>query len=97
MRSPLSPDEVAVALKELRGWRHEGDALKRTFEFGNFREAMSFLVRISFEAEARDHHPEIANVYRRVDLALRTHDAGNRVTRADVELAKAIDTVSWVS
>jgi 4a-hydroxytetrahydrobiopterin dehydratase len=57
---------------------------------------MSFLVRLSFEAEQRDHHPEIFNVYDRVELTLRTHDAGDRITKADVELARAIDAFSWV-
>ena len=63
----------------------------RGFDAIPFREAMSFLVRISFEAEQRNHHPEIYNVYKTVELALTTHDAGNKVTALDVELAAAIE------
>lgn len=96
MRSALTSEEIGAALGELPGWRHEGDALTKTFQLKNFREAMSFLVRLSFEAEQRDHHPEIKNVYGRVELLLRTHDAGNKVTKADVELARAIEAFSWV-
>jgi 4a-hydroxytetrahydrobiopterin dehydratase len=84
-------------LPELRGWRHEDDALKKTFQLKTFREAMSFLVRLSFEAEQREHHPEIHNVYGKVELLLRTHDSGNKVTQADVELARAIEAFSWVA
>lgn len=91
MRTALSPAAIATALKTLPGWRHEGDALRKTFQLKNFREAMSFLVRLAFEAEQRDHHPEITNVYGRVDLVLRTHDADNRVTELDVELARSIE------
>lgn len=95
-RAPLDEEALKSALATLPAWRVEDDALRRTFRFSNFREAMSFLVRISFEAEQRDHHPEIFNVYDRVELTLRTHDAGNRITKADVELARAIDALSWV-
>lgn len=95
-RTPLSNDEIAAALGELPGWKHEADALRKAFRFRNHREAMSFLVRLSYEAEQRDHHAEIHNVYANVELVLRTHDAGNRVSRADVELARAIEAFSWV-
>ncbi len=91
MSDPLEPAALELALAALEGWRHEDDKLKKRFRFGGFREAMSFLVRVGFEAEQRDHHPEIFNVYDRVELALTTHDAGNRVTVKDVELAAAIE------
>ncbi|MBZ0119655.1 MAG: 4a-hydroxytetrahydrobiopterin dehydratase, partial [Sandaracinaceae bacterium] len=55
-----------------------------------------FLVRIAFDAEQLGHHPEIHNVYSRVWLTLRTHDAGNRVTALDVKLARAIERVCWI-
>jgi len=54
------------------------------------------MVRLSFEAEDLDHHPELSNVYNRVAIALCTHDAGNRVTQLDVELAQRITQLSWV-
>ncbi len=95
MRRALTPDEIRSALGELAGWRHEGDALQKTYQLKDFREAMSFLVRLSFEAEQRDHHPEIKNVYGRVEILLRTHDAGNKVTALDVELARAIEAFAW--
>ncbi|MDX1530724.1 MAG: 4a-hydroxytetrahydrobiopterin dehydratase [Rhodothermales bacterium] len=86
--------EVEAALAELPGWRYEGDALKKAFTFGDFREAVGFIVRVGFEAEQRDHHPNLSNVYNRVELALTTHDAGDRVTQRDVELARAVERVA---
>ena len=94
MRTPLSAEEIASALTPLSGWSWEGDALKKRFTFKNFQEAIGFLVRIAFAAEAHDHHPEIANVYNRVDLTLRTHDAGNKVTQKDLALAQAIEEIA---
>jgi 4a-hydroxytetrahydrobiopterin dehydratase len=95
-RQALSVTEIEEALRVLPGWSHKDDSLRKSFRFQNHREAMSFLVRLSFEAEQRNHHAEISNVYATVDLVLRTHDAGNRVTRADIELAQAIEAFSWV-
>lgn len=96
MPSLLTPAEIATALQALPGWIHDDDALAKTYTFGSFREAMSFMVRAAFEAEALDHHPEWTNTYNRVSLRLNTHDAGGKVTAKDVELAKRIEKVSWV-
>jgi len=96
MAKPLDPAEIATALAALPGWARDGDALAKTFKFGSFREAMSFMVRVSFEAEAMDHHPDWTNVYNRVAIRLNTHDAGGKVTAKDVELAKKIQALSWV-
>ena len=95
-REPLTKDQIRDALAGLQGWAYADDVLSKTFMFGSFREAISFIVRIAFEAEERDHHPELANVYNRVEVRLRTHDAGNKVTAADVGLAGAIEDLSWV-
>lgn len=94
MREPLSNDAIREALADLPGWRHEGDALRKEFAFDDFRQALAFIVRIAFEAEQRDHHPNLSNVYNRVELALTTHDAGNRVTGKDVELAQAVEAIA---
>jgi 4a-hydroxytetrahydrobiopterin dehydratase len=95
-RSPLSQDGIERALRDLDGWSFRDDALHRTFEFADFRAAISFLVRLAFFAEELNHHPEIRNVYNRVDLSITTHDAGNKVTELDVKLARAINDFTWV-
>lgn len=94
--APLTPNEITTALAELPGWKYERDALEHTFQFGSFKEAMSFMVRVAFEAEAADHHPDWSNVYNKVIVRLNTHDAGNKVTAKDVALAKKISALSWV-
>jgi 4a-hydroxytetrahydrobiopterin dehydratase len=96
MSKPLTADEIAKALPSLPGWTSERDALAKTFKFGTFREAMSFMTRVAFEAEELNHHPEWTNVYNRVVVRLATHDAGNKVTANDVELARRIQKISWV-
>lgn len=96
MSAPLSPHDVNAALAALPGWTFAGDALAKTFKFGSFREALSFMVRVGFEAEAMDHHPDWTNVYNRVSVRLNTHDAGGKVTAKDVALATKIQAISWV-
>ena len=94
-RAPLSTDTIQSALSDLPGWRYEDNRIVKTFQLSSFREAVSFIVRLSFEAESLNHHPELTNVYNRVDVAITTHDAGNSVTESDLALARAIENFSW--
>ncbi len=93
MSNPLSQENISKKLEELNGWSWENDRLTKNFEFSNFRDAMSFMVRISYEAEERDHHPQIFNCYNRVSLSVNTHDVGGKVTEKDFALASAIDSL----
>lgn len=96
MSKPLTSDEITQACTRLAGWTFARDALTKTFTFGSFREAFSFMTRAAFEAEELNHHPEWTNVYNRVVVRLSTHDAGNKVTAKDVELASRLEKISWV-
>ena len=93
MTEPLEEDALALALAALPGWSLDEDKLKKRFVFADFREAMSFLLRVSYEAEGLGHHPEIYNVYKPVVLALTPHAAGDKVTAKDVELAASIEAI----
>ena len=96
MSTPLTAAEIQAAQASLPGWRLDGNALAKTFKFGSFREALSFMVRAGFDAEELNHHPDWSNVYNRVEIRLTTHDAGDRITAKDVELARRIQKISWV-
>ncbi|HEX3883077.1 MAG TPA: 4a-hydroxytetrahydrobiopterin dehydratase [Stellaceae bacterium] len=84
-----------AALAGLGGWSEVAgrDAIRKNFQFGDFSEAWAFLARVALLAEKMDHHPEIFNVYNRVELILSTHDAGGLSDR-DIKLAAAIDKVA---
>ena len=83
------------ALRELHGWSEveDRDAIRKSFHFSNFSEAWAFLSRIALVAEKMDHHPEIFNVYNRVEIILSTHDCDGFSER-DVRLAQAIDELA---
>ena len=93
MSNPLNKEELEQALKTLDDWRVEDDKLRKDFKFQNFKEAAAFIMRIAFEAESLQHHPELFNVYSKVNIGLCTHEAGDKITNKDVELAKAIDSI----
>ncbi|MEM8793874.1 MAG: 4a-hydroxytetrahydrobiopterin dehydratase [Pseudomonadota bacterium] len=77
------------------GWEsgEDGKAITKTFRFGNFRDAMAWMARVAFEAEAADHHPEWFNVYNRVEVKLTTHDTGG-LSDKDIALAGQMDRIA---
>ena len=84
-----------TALRELHGWVEveDRDAIRKVYHFSNFSEAWAFLSRVALAAEKMDHHPEIFNVYNRVEIVLATHDAGG-LSELDVRLAQALDELA---
>lgn len=72
-------------------WTEADHALRKTFRFADFSEAFAFMTRVALLAEQMNHHPTWTNTWNRVDIELRTHDAGNTVTEKDRALAAAID------
>ena len=74
-------------------WQEENNKLKRTFQFKDFSEAFSFMTRVALLAEKAEHHPTWTNTYNKVEIELSTHDAGNKVTVKDRELAYNIDAL----
>ena len=73
-------------------WSDHKKKLDKLFVFENFTEAMSFMLRVSYECERADHHPEWKNVYNKIWVSLSTHDAG-KVTQKDRDLAKKMDQI----
>ncbi|MBA4165977.1 MAG: 4a-hydroxytetrahydrobiopterin dehydratase [Chitinophagaceae bacterium] len=74
-------------------WKEQNDKLYRKFEFKDFSEAFAFMTRVALAAEKLNHHPEWKNVYNTVEFWLSTHDAGDKVTKKDHELAASIDAL----
>jgi 4a-hydroxytetrahydrobiopterin dehydratase len=86
----LPDDEIAQWLRSRTGWERQGDEIRKHFERVSFADAISFVVRIGFLAEAANHHPDLDIRWRTVAVALTTHDAGG-LTRRDLDLAASID------
>lgn len=93
MADPLTDEQIESALEDLDGWSYDGQALHRGYEFGSFMDAIAFINRLASKAERANHHPEILNMHRRVELRLRTHSA-DAVTEKDLDLARSADALA---
>jgi 4a-hydroxytetrahydrobiopterin dehydratase len=85
----LDMADVNQRLRELQGWTLAGDAIQRKFTFPGFPDALAFIVRLGFEAEAADHHPDILVNYKRVTLTYSTHSEGGLTGKDFVGAAMA--------
>jgi 4a-hydroxytetrahydrobiopterin dehydratase len=72
----IGEPEAMQRLKALPGWELDGNAIRRKFTFAGFSDALAFVVRLGFDAEAADHHPDIFINYKRVTLTYSTHSEG---------------------
>jgi 4a-hydroxytetrahydrobiopterin dehydratase len=86
----LSDLQIDERLKSVPQWTREGDRIHREFTCATFPDAIAFLVRVAFDAEAADHHPDIAVHYKRVTLTFWTHSDGG-LTEKDFAGAAAAD------
>ncbi len=81
---------VTPFLETLKDWHFKENAIEKDFKFKDFTQALGFIVQVGVSAERMNHHPELFNVYNKVNIRLNTHDAGG-VTEKDIELAKQIE------
>ena len=88
----LSGEEIAEALEGLPGWGLVEKQITKQYRLGGFAAAITFVVRLSYEAQAADHHPDLDIRYDTVQVTLSTHSKGG-VTAKDLDLARAIDAV----
>jgi len=72
-------------------WQEENNKLYRQFTFNNFDEAFAFMTKVAAIAKKLNHHPTWTNTYKKLEIWLNTHDAGDVVTDKDRELAGEID------
>ena len=59
---PLTRAEAERYLRKAPGWTLADDArgIERSFKFGNFREALSFVGKVGELSETQGHHPDIS-------------------------------------
>jgi 4a-hydroxytetrahydrobiopterin dehydratase len=77
-------------LENLKDWYFNENGIEKKFVFKNFTDAMDFMVKVGVLSEIMNHHPELFNVYNKVNIRLSTHDTGG-VTDKDFKLATQIE------
>jgi 4a-hydroxytetrahydrobiopterin dehydratase len=88
---PLDEDTVERLLGKLDGWTREDGAIRRVYQAEDFPGAIHLVNVVAVLSESARHHPDIDIRWRTITFTLSTHDAGGRVTLADLELAAQIN------
>lgn len=89
----LTDEQVTEGLTALPGWERTGDTIVKTFECATFPAAIGFVVALADEAESANHHPDIDIRWRKVRIALTTHDEGG-ISEKDLALAREIERLA---
>ncbi len=72
----LSTAVVTKKLAKNPGWILDGDAIRKQYTLSSFPEAIAFVTRLAFAAEANDHHPDLHVSYKKVTVVWTTHSDG---------------------
>ena len=89
----LNEQEIQESIKSIdSSWILKGKFIHNEFVFKDFIQAFSFMTSVAFLAEKANHHPNWKNEYKKVTIALTSHDADG-LTEKDFQLAKKIDLV----
>ena len=89
----LSEQQVADRMAGRPGWHSDGKAIKKVFTCKTFPDAIAFVTRLAFDAEAADHHPDLQVNYRKVTVVWSTHSDGG-LTEKDFDGAKQSDMIA---
>jgi len=91
----MTENDIKKALSSMKEWSYKNNEIYKEYVFNNFMQSVKFVNIIAPVAESVKHHPDIFISYNKVRVALTTHDEGG-VTEKDIDLAKKIDSLSFL-
>ncbi|MCV2447919.1 MULTISPECIES: 4a-hydroxytetrahydrobiopterin dehydratase [Paracoccus] len=94
--APALPEpELRAALAGLPGWvlAEDGRSIRREWRFKSFKAAAQLANLAAWQAEAANHHPDIAFGWGFARVSFSTHSAGG-VTMNDLVMAARLDAVA---
>lgn len=89
---PLNDEEIAGLLVKLQGWIREGNAISKTYSFGNYYETMAFVNMTAWVSHREDHHPDLHVGYNQCKVGYMTHAIGG-LSENDFICAAKIDAL----
>lgn len=91
----LEPGALPALLAQLPGWALTGDgrAIRREWRLKSFKAAAQLANLAAWQAEAANHHPDIAFGWGFASVTFTTHSAGG-VTMNDLVMAARLDAVT---
>ena len=82
MSTTLNASEInAIITRDLPGWEFDGTHLKKEFTFKGHKSAIAYIVRLAFDSEAADHHPDLGG-YQDLPRLHRDHHRPVAIPRA---------------
>jgi 4a-hydroxytetrahydrobiopterin dehydratase len=72
--------------------KKKDEQIHKKFIFKSFDLAIDFFNLVAEAADAQNHHPDILNSYRTIEISLTTHDE-KKITEKDLILASKIDKI----
>lgn len=91
--TPLTEDEIVIALDGVPGWRRDGDEITRTFGI-RYHGGVAMIVHVADVERLIGHHADIDLRWGKVRFGITTHDVGHKLTAADFDLARRIDAIA---
>ena len=89
----LDDGEIQERLRDLDGWRREGNEIVREFDRGDFVGSVRFVDSLVEPAEEMGHHPDLEISWNEVTVRISTHSEGG-LTAADFDLAARINALA---
>lgn len=88
----LTPEDLAGRLLELPDWAltADGKSIRRNWRFKSFKRAAELAMLAAWQAEAANHHPDIAFGWGQASVTFTTHSAGG-VTLNDLIMAAKLN------
>jgi 4a-hydroxytetrahydrobiopterin dehydratase len=88
---PLAGKELEGLAKQVPQWKVvNGHHITRTFQFPDFRQALTFVNKVGEIAEQQGHHPDILLAWGKAEITTWTHKIDG-LTESDFILAAKID------
>lgn len=91
----LTEKQIVKELKNLKGWKSNGDSIIKTFTTKGFPQTMGLATAIGVICQQHDHHPDYLTMkYASVEVSFSTHTAKG-ITLKDIKVAKDINTLKY--
>ena len=89
---PMTPTQIGLMLKGLKGWKYKKGKVQKTFKFKNYHETVAFVNATAWISHREDHHPDLAVGYGQCTVNYWTHAVGG-LSENDFICAAKVDAL----